>query len=240
MGSIIAITSQHARCGIVHERDVGNVDIGIIEGGSSKLEHVGEGDIGITTVKASEAPIQFYSVQGGVMSIERVISGVSEFGGDNTTDKAGPYLITFCVITVFVKGDKNERIFHESCIGKSRLEETVEPSASETTIGVVTVISDVGRIKRVGRDVVILNVHFEKVAYKMDSQIDAIGSMAYTYREQRLQNEFGSNRCYRKRWQGCVCGRMTRCGRRNLSSQRREYLHCMLSRLTPYFRANQR
>ena len=147
VGSIEAIAGQHARCGIIHERDLGNIDIRIIERGSSKLEHVGQGGIGIAAVKASEAPIQFYSAQGRVMSVERVIGGVSEFSGNNATNEARPYFITLPIITIFVKGDKNERILHECCIGKGRLKESVEPGASETTVGVVTVVSDVGGVK---------------------------------------------------------------------------------------------
>ena len=117
---IPSFASQQASNRIVHARNVGNVYICVIESSSSELKYVREGGIGIAAIKASEIPVEFYSTQGGVVRIERVVCCASEIGGDNPADETRPYLVTLGIILGLVECDKNQGILHKCGVGKVR------------------------------------------------------------------------------------------------------------------------
>ena len=121
MSRVVGLVGQQTSDGSIHERDVGHLYVGIVEGASGEFEYVGKGGICVAAVQTSKIPVELYGVQGGIVSIERVVGGVSEPSGNSTTNEARPYLITLVVIFALIKCDENEGFLHERSVGKGRI-----------------------------------------------------------------------------------------------------------------------
>ena len=161
MSGIPRLVGQHTSNGVVEQRNVGDIFVSVAESRSGKFEYVWDGGISIAAVQASEAPVKLYGVKSRVVGIERVVGGIPEVGGNSTANETSPHLVTFIVRLVFVKRNKNKGFVYKSGVSEGWQQKSDEPVASKSAVGVVTVVSDIGSIERVSRDVVLSNVCFE-------------------------------------------------------------------------------
>jgi len=155
----VFILRQRARVGLVEVQVLSvHLPVGVSGLLSNPAEEVGTA---VPATKRRETPVGRQGGDNGVVGVEGIVLLALEVLGDSTTKKEREDLVSDLVGVCLVKGELNQSVLGEVLVLKQFSQETVGPATGKGDVGVVGIVSHVGRNEHMLRESLVLQVIVE-------------------------------------------------------------------------------